>query len=51
VLGFTAWIAMEFIAPEAELPPQFVELIASTAGMGVGSLLATHGRPCEAARR
>ncbi|MDO9009742.1 MAG: hypothetical protein Q7U80_16120 [Thiobacillus sp.] len=39
VLGLTAWIAMEFIAPEAALPPQFVGLLASTAGMIAGSLM------------
>jgi SSS family solute:Na+ symporter len=38
VLGLTVWIAMEFIAPEAALPPQFAGLIASTAGMLAGSL-------------
>jgi SSS family solute:Na+ symporter len=38
VLGFSAWIAMEFIAPEATLPPQFVGLIASLIGMLAGSL-------------
>ena len=31
---------MEFGAPEAALPPQFVGLIASALGMGGGSLLA-----------
>jgi len=44
VLGLVTWIAMEFIAPEAALPPQFVGLIASAAGMGVGSVLATTRR-------
>jgi Na+/proline symporter len=38
VLGFTAWIAMEFIAPDAALPPQFVGFIASLTGMVAGSL-------------
>jgi Na+/proline symporter len=38
VLGFSAWIAMEFVAPEAALPPQFVGLIASLIGMLAGSL-------------
>ena len=37
VFGLVAWIAMEFIAPEAALPPQFAGLIASTIGMMVGS--------------
>ena len=40
VFGLTAWIAMEFIAPEAALPPQFVGLIASAFGMLAGSLIA-----------
>ncbi|MFP5409370.1 MAG: sodium:solute symporter family protein [Gammaproteobacteria bacterium] len=40
VLGFTAWVAMEFIAPEGALPPQFWGFFASLAGMVVGSLLA-----------
>lgn len=39
VLGLTTWIAMEFIAPEAALPPQFVGLLASAAGMIAGSLM------------
>ena len=38
VLGFGGWIAMEFIAPEAALPPQFAGLIASAVGMVVGTL-------------
>ena len=37
-LGFVCWVAMEFIAPDAALPPQFVGLIASLAGMLAGSL-------------
>jgi len=40
VLGFTTWVAMEFIAPEAALPPQFAGLIASALGMLAGSLMA-----------
>lgn len=44
VLGLAVWIAMEFIAPESALPPQFAGLIASAAGMGVGSVLATTRR-------
>ncbi|MDP2979570.1 MAG: sodium:solute symporter family protein [Thiobacillus sp.] len=39
VLGFGCWIAMEFIAPDAALPPQFAGLIASTSGMVAGSVL------------
>ena len=37
ILGFTTWIAMEFIAPDAALPPQFAGLIASAIGMIAGS--------------
>lgn len=37
-LGFGCWIAMEFIAPDAALPPQFAGLIASALGMVAGSL-------------
>ena len=44
VLGFSAWIAMEFIAPEAALPPQFAGLIASLIGMVTGSLGTRPGR-------
>ena len=39
VLGLAAWITMEFIAPEATLPPQFTGLIASAARIDAGSLL------------
>ncbi len=38
VLGLGVWIAMEFIAPEAALPPQFAGFIASAIGMIAGSL-------------
>jgi len=38
VLGFTVWVAMEFIAPEGALPPQFWGFFASLAGMTAGSL-------------
>ncbi len=38
LLGLVVWIAMEFIAPEAPLPPQFAGLIASSLGMVAGSL-------------
>lgn len=37
-LGLAVWVAMEFVAPEATLPPQFAGLIASTLGMTLGSL-------------
>ncbi|MEQ1591254.1 MAG: sodium:solute symporter family protein [Thiobacillaceae bacterium] len=36
VLGLAVWILMEFIAPDAALPPQFAGLIASAAGMLAG---------------
>ena len=38
LFGLVVWIAMEFIAPEAALPPQFAGLIASAIGMIAGSL-------------
>ncbi len=37
LLGLIVWIAMEFLAPDAALPPQFAGLIASSAGMVTGS--------------
>lgn len=39
VAGLIAWLTMEFIAPDAALPPQFAGLIASAAGMGAASVL------------
>ncbi len=39
VLGLAVWIAMEFIAPEAALPPQFAGFIASAIGMVLGGVL------------
>jgi Na+/proline symporter len=44
VLGLVAWIAMEFIAPGAALPPQFVGLIASALGMVIGSIVIARKR-------
>ena len=38
VAGLGAWVAMEFVAPDAALPPQFAGLIASAFGMFSGSL-------------
>ena len=38
VLGFLVWVAMELVAPDAALPPQFAGLIASALGMITGSL-------------
>jgi len=43
LLGLMAWIAMEFAAPDAALPPQFVGLIASALGMLAGGLGVTAG--------
>ena len=37
LLGLIVWIAMEFLAPEAALPPQFAGLVASVTGMVAGS--------------
>lgn len=39
ILGLTVWIAVEIIAPEAALPPQFAGFIASAVGMFAGSLI------------
>ena len=44
VLGLAAWIAMEFFAPDAALPPQFAGLIASCLGMVAGSLVSVRSR-------
>ncbi len=44
VLGLSVWIAMEFMAPEAALPPQFAGLLGSTFGMVAGSVLAAKQR-------
>jgi Na+/proline symporter len=45
-LGLAVWVAMEFIAPEAALPPQFAGLIASLMGMLAGSFAS----PLQSAR-
>jgi Na+/proline symporter len=37
--GLVIWIAMEFFRPQAPVPPQFAGLLASIAGMVLGSLL------------
>jgi solute:Na+ symporter, SSS family len=37
--GLGTWLTLEFAAPEAMFPPQFAGLLASIAGMIVGSLL------------
>ncbi len=41
ILGLIVWLVMEFVAPEASLPPQFAGFIASIVGMFVGSYLPT----------
>ncbi|HEY5646898.1 MAG TPA: sodium:solute symporter, partial [Pseudomonadales bacterium] len=48
VLGLVVWLGMEFVAPEAALPPQFAGFIASIVGMVGGSLL-TPGRAAATA--
>lgn len=42
-LGVATWLPMEFIAPEAALPPQFAGFLMSIVGMVAGSLL--HRQP------
>jgi len=49
ILGFAAWIAMEFVAPEGALPPQFAGFIASLVGMVAGSLLSAKGHTANQA--
>ena len=38
-LGLATWLPMEFLAPEADIPPQFAGFLMSVVGMVVGSLL------------
>ncbi|MHB1085174.1 MAG: hypothetical protein ACYCZA_10090 [Thiobacillus sp.] len=38
VPGLVAWMVMEFVAPDAALPPQLVDLVANAMGMTGGSL-------------
>jgi Na+/proline symporter len=38
-LGLATWLPMEFLAPEADIPPQFAGFLMSVVGMLVGSLL------------
>ncbi|MEW5904667.1 MAG: sodium:solute symporter family protein [Pseudomonadota bacterium] len=38
-LGLLVWLPLEFIAPDAALPPQFAGFLASVVGMVVGSLI------------
>ncbi len=40
-LGVAVWLPLEFIAPEAALPPQFAGFLMSIAGMVAGSLMST----------
>ncbi|MFH2133891.1 MAG: sodium:solute symporter family protein [Pseudomonadota bacterium] len=42
-LGVAAWLPMEFIAPEAALPPQFAGFLMSIVGMVAGSLMSRGG--------
>jgi Na+/proline symporter len=39
ICGLTVWIGYEIFAPKSILPPQLAGLIASIAGMLLGSLL------------
>jgi SSS family transporter len=45
VFGLGTWIAAEFIAPDATLPPQLAGLLASLFGMVMGSYAARAARP------
>ncbi|NWG87564.1 MAG: sodium:solute symporter family protein [Hydrogenophilaceae bacterium] len=47
LLGLAGWLPLEFFAPEAEVPPQFVGFLLSTVGMVLGSLMS---RPHHAAK-
>jgi Na+/proline symporter len=47
-LGVAAWLPMEFIAPEAALPPQFAGFLLSIVGMVAGSLLTKAETPALA---
>jgi len=38
-LGLATWLPMEFLAPEADIPPQFAGFLMSVVGMVAGSLL------------
>jgi len=49
LLGMAVWLTMEFVAPEAALPPQFAGFIASALGMVIGSLLAERISPLASA--
>jgi SSS family solute:Na+ symporter len=44
-LGVAAWLPMEFIAPEAPLPPQFAGFLMSIVGMLAGSLMSKSESP------
>ncbi|MHB1116651.1 high affinity choline transporter 1 [Sideroxydans sp.] len=46
-LGVAAWLPMEFIAPEAALPPQFAGFLMSIVGMVLGSLLSKPESPAR----
>ncbi len=44
-LGLAVWLPMEFIAPEAALPPQFAGFLMSIVGMVAGSLMSKADAP------
>lgn len=50
VLGAGAWLLMEWLAPEAALPPQFAGLIAGSLAMIAGSLLVPSSTVAAGAR-
>ena len=43
VLGLTAWIALELLAPEGFWPPQLVGVLVSLGAMVLGSLMPQWG--------
>ncbi len=49
-LGLTVWIAMELVAPDTAVPPQLAGLIASIAGMVIGSSWQHRVQAAEAAK-
>jgi Na+/proline symporter len=44
-LGLATWLPMEFLAPEADIPPQFAGFLMSIVGMVAGSLLRQQPEP------
>ena len=47
LLGLAGWLPLEFLAPEGEMPPQFIGFLLSIVGMALGSLTS---RPHHAAK-